>query len=243
MDDDTLICDVDFGDGDTVEVESCDLFDLTQIFHTYDVPGLYTASVTVTDKDGGSITDTKQFTVSKRRSLTTIFGDLDPPGGGEVVARARLTDLYRPARGTPLADKQAFRRQYDIPEDAVVLVTVARLFMLKGHDYIIESAQELAKRFSHVMWLFVGNGNLAGYIAYRPWECDVTEHIKPGRNSVEVTIIGTLRNTLGPHHNGDVLGSAWPSMFQKGPDTGPPPGKKYSTVGYGLFKPFELCQY
>lgn len=89
----------------------------------------------------------------------------------------------------------------------------------------------------------VVNGSSAGYIAYRPWECDVTEHIKPGKNSVEVTIIGTLRNTLGPHHNGDVLGSAWPSMFQKGPDTGPPPGNKYSTVGYGLFKPFELCQY
>jgi hypothetical protein len=89
----------------------------------------------------------------------------------------------------------------------------------------------------------VANGNLAGHIAYRPWECDVTEHIKPGKNTVEVTIIGTLRNTLGPHHNGDVLGSAWPSMFRKGPDTGPPPGNKYSTVGYGLFKPFDVCQY
>jgi len=62
---------------------------------------------------------------------------------------------------TPQEDTQAFRRQHDIPEDAVVLVTVARLFMLKGHDYIIESAQALAKRFDKVMWLFVGNGNLA----------------------------------------------------------------------------------
>jgi glycosyltransferase involved in cell wall biosynthesis len=33
--------------------------------------------------------------------------------------------------------------------------------MLKGHDYIIESARELSKRFSSVIWLFVGNGNLA----------------------------------------------------------------------------------
>jgi glycosyltransferase involved in cell wall biosynthesis len=54
-----------------------------------------------------------------------------------------------------------FRRQHDIPPDAVVLVTIARLFMLKGHDYIIESARELSKRFPDAMWLFVGNGNLA----------------------------------------------------------------------------------
>jgi glycosyltransferase involved in cell wall biosynthesis len=54
-----------------------------------------------------------------------------------------------------------FRRQQDIPQDAVVLVTIARLFMLKGHDYIIESAQELSQRFGNVIWLFVGDGNLA----------------------------------------------------------------------------------
>ena len=43
----------------------------------------------------------------------------------------------------------------------MVLVTIARLFMLKGHDYIIESARELSQRFDNVIWLFVGNGNLA----------------------------------------------------------------------------------
>ncbi len=64
---------------------------------------------------------------------------------------------------TPIAGDELrdFRRKYDIPPDAVVLVTIARLFMLKGHDYIIESARELSQRFSNVIWLFVGNGNLA----------------------------------------------------------------------------------
>jgi glycosyltransferase involved in cell wall biosynthesis len=54
-----------------------------------------------------------------------------------------------------------FRRTYGIRDDAVVLVTIARLFMLKGHDYIVESAKELSKRFDNVIWLFVGDGNLA----------------------------------------------------------------------------------
>jgi hypothetical protein len=31
-------------------------------------------------------------------------------------------------------------------------------------------------------------------------------------------------------------------MFQKGPASGPPPGEKYATVKYGLFKPFVLKQ-
>jgi glycosyltransferase involved in cell wall biosynthesis len=56
---------------------------------------------------------------------------------------------------------QKFRRRHDIPNEAVVLVTIARLFMLKGHDYIIESAPELSKRFPNAIWLFVGDGNLA----------------------------------------------------------------------------------
>jgi glycosyltransferase involved in cell wall biosynthesis len=54
-----------------------------------------------------------------------------------------------------------FRRKHEIPGNAVVLVTIARLFMLKGHDYIIDSARELSKRFGNVIWLFVGDGNLA----------------------------------------------------------------------------------
>jgi glycosyltransferase involved in cell wall biosynthesis len=60
----------------------------------------------------------------------------------------------------PKRERMSFRRKYDIPADAVVLVTIARLFMLKGHDYVIESAKELAKQFGNVIWLFVGDGNL-----------------------------------------------------------------------------------
>jgi hypothetical protein len=86
------------------------------------------------------------------------------------------------------------------------------------------------------------NGNAAGVILSAPWSIDVTEWIKPGANAVEVTVVGTLKNTLGPHHGNPPLGTAWPSMFQKAPSPGPPPGSPYSTVGYGLFEPFVLVQ-
>jgi glycosyltransferase involved in cell wall biosynthesis len=60
----------------------------------------------------------------------------------------------------PQARIQAFRTEYKIPQDAVVLVTVARLAELKGHEYIIESAKTLAPKFPKAVWLFVGNGAL-----------------------------------------------------------------------------------
>jgi len=84
------------------------------------------------------------------------------------------------------------------------------------------------------------NGRVAGRIFHQAWECGVTRWLKVGLNTVEVVVVGTLKNTLGPHHGNPPLGSAWPAMFHRGPETGPPPGEKYHTVGYGLFKPFEL---
>ena len=68
----------------------------------------------------------------------------------------------------------------------------------------------------------------------------MTDAVRSGENTVEVVVIGTLKNTLGPHHAGADVGSAWPGMFQQGPEHGPPPGSAYHTLGYGLFEPFSL---
>ena len=84
------------------------------------------------------------------------------------------------------------------------------------------------------------NGEAAEYIFHCPSTCDVSGSIKTGANTVEVEVIGTPKNTLGPHHENPPLGIASPPMFRKGPMPGPPSGAEYSTVGYGLFAPFEL---
>ena len=86
------------------------------------------------------------------------------------------------------------------------------------------------------------NGKPAGHIAFQPWELDVTDHIQPGKNTIEVIVVGTLKNTLGPHHAGKMVGRAWPHAFEQGPQTGPPPGQNYDTLDYGLFEPFSLLQ-
>jgi glycosyltransferase involved in cell wall biosynthesis len=80
----------------------------------------------------------------------------------------------------PISDerKKQFRQQYGICEDAVVLVTIARLFMLKGHDYIIESARALSRQYENVVWLFVGDGNLSEHYIKQVSQLDLTERIK-----------------------------------------------------------------
>jgi hypothetical protein len=84
------------------------------------------------------------------------------------------------------------------------------------------------------------NGNEAGVLISPSGRLEVTNWLKPGANVIEVTVIGTLKNTLGPHHGRPALGTAWPAMFQKAVLPGPPPGRDYSTVGYGLFQPIIL---
>jgi glycosyltransferase involved in cell wall biosynthesis len=81
---------------------------------------------------------------------------------------------------TPISQERRndFRRKYGIGEDAVVLVTVARLFMLKGHEYIIESAKVLSKRFTNCVWLFVGDGNLSERYKRQVHELELADRIK-----------------------------------------------------------------
>lgn len=66
---------------------------------------------------------------------------------------------------------RAFRYEYAIMPDDIVLVTIARLFHLKGHEFIIESAKRLAEQFPKVIWLFVGDGILAE--KYKKWIHDL----------------------------------------------------------------------
>ena len=44
------------------------------------------------------------------------------------------------------------------------------------------------------------NGQKAGMIAFDPWQLDVTSYLKEGSNTIDVHVIGSLKNLLGPHY-------------------------------------------
>jgi hypothetical protein len=76
------------------------------------------------------------------------------------------------------------------------------------------------------------NGSPAGIIAYPPYRLDVSGLIKAGANTVTITVIGSLKNLLGPHHNNPPAGMAI-SPFWRGVK-GYPPGREYQILPYGL---------
>ncbi len=84
------------------------------------------------------------------------------------------------------------------------------------------------------------DGKPAGLIAFPPYELDLGTALGPGIHEVEVVVCGTLKNLLGPHHNGPPVGSAWPSNFQKSPPGGRPSGSEYDLRPYGLIEDFKL---
>jgi len=84
------------------------------------------------------------------------------------------------------------------------------------------------------------NGKSAGFIAFKPFELDITENLKEGKNHISVVVYGTLKNTLGPHHNNPALGSVWPGNFHKGNKGGHPAGSEYALLDYGLFEEFSV---
>ncbi|MBN1811173.1 MAG: hypothetical protein JXA14_04985 [Anaerolineae bacterium] len=59
------------------------------------------------------------------------------------------------------------------------------------------------------------NGQRMGTVAWPPHRVDVTESVRPGENVIEVDLVTTLRNLLGPHHiNGGDLAWTGPKEFR-----------------------------
>ncbi|UCC65030.1 MAG: hypothetical protein JSV36_08330, partial [Anaerolineae bacterium] len=63
-------------------------------------------------------------------------------------------------------------------------------------DRTVLEIQNLRAAVAHVRV----NGEHLGALAWPPHRVDVAAALRPGENVVEVELVGTLRNLLGPHH-------------------------------------------
>ena len=116
-------------------------------------------------------------------------------------------------------------------------VTYTQEYNIKNKD--ARYAVELADWEGTVARVDV-NGEEAGYIGWAPWRLDITDKIQSGKNQVTVTVFGSLKNLLGPHHAGPIRGRAWPHIFRQNPKEGQPEGSAYDVMDYGLNSPFML---
>ncbi len=85
----------------------------------------------------------------------------------EVKARGaqRLKTIYngypRLTFSEPSTLRQHFRQHWNIPSQATVLGTIARLHPTKGHHYLIQAAARLKNKLSNLHLLFIGDGPLS----------------------------------------------------------------------------------
>jgi hypothetical protein len=84
------------------------------------------------------------------------------------------------------------------------------------------------------------NGKPATVIAFPPYRTDVSALIKPGINKIEVKVIGSLKNLLGPHHNNPTPGFVSPGSWRGVKSY--PAGKEYQMMEYGLMEEFVLLK-
>lgn len=82
------------------------------------------------------------------------------------------------------------------------------------------------------------NGKPAALIAFPPYSADISGSIVKGINTINVKVIGSLKNLLGPHHNNPNPGfvSPWSWRYVKGY----PGGAEYQMLDYGLMGDFAL---
>ncbi|MEA2203723.1 MAG: hypothetical protein QOE77_499 [Blastocatellia bacterium] len=93
IDNQTLHGDWNFGDGQTSSCINCTNANAA-VLHSYATPGSYRAILNISDKDGGTGTDSATFTVTRR---PTSFGMENPPAqttGISLLVRGALRDTF-----------------------------------------------------------------------------------------------------------------------------------------------------
>lgn len=82
------------------------------------------------------------------------------------------------------------------------------------------------------------NGTKAGIIGYDPYQLNITSYLRQGKNDVEVKVIGSLKNLLGPHYRNPAPGLVTPRHWTNVREQ--IPGADYQMTDYGLMEDFTL---
>jgi glycosyltransferase involved in cell wall biosynthesis len=99
-----------------------------------------------------------------------------------VAPREKFTTIYSGMDVQPFlgADRHrdACRGQFGFEPDDVVIGKIARLFHLKGHEYLIEAASEVVRRCPQVRFLLVGDGVLRDQLEERIRQLGLSQHFR-----------------------------------------------------------------
>jgi glycosyltransferase involved in cell wall biosynthesis len=112
------------------------------------------------------------ISVSNIISQKAIAAGIDRPEKFSTVYSGMELDWFLKAKVDPLA----IRREFGIPEDALVVGKIARLFSLKGHDQLMDAAPAIVSRHPGVRFFLVGDGVLYEHLRGRAREADILDN-------------------------------------------------------------------
>jgi glycosyltransferase involved in cell wall biosynthesis len=99
---------------------------------------------------------------------------------GRVAPSSKFTTIYSGMDVEPFlaADlrRDEYRRRLGVNEQTVVVGKIARLFHLKGHEYLIEAARDVIQKAPHVKFLLVGDGVLREKLEQQIARYGLTDH-------------------------------------------------------------------
>lgn len=82
------------------------------------------------------------------------------------------------------------------------------------------------------------NNEKAGVIGFEPYSLDISFYLNKGQNQIDVYVVGSLRNLLGPHYNNPTEGLNGPFNWRN--INAPIAPAEYKMIDYGLFEDFDL---
>jgi glycosyltransferase involved in cell wall biosynthesis/predicted O-methyltransferase YrrM len=104
-----------------------------------------------------------------------------PADMGQVIHYGRPDAFFTP-RNPEARDR--LRREFNIPSDAILCLTIGRLEMVKGHELLLEAMRSLMSRpvWSNLYFAWLGKGSLEGNLKANLEELGVSDRvIMPGR--------------------------------------------------------------
>lgn len=141
---------------------------------------------------------------SRARAVVTVSAEnlrvlrqcLDlPPHLGQVIVSGRPPAFFRPCDA---ANRAALRRAWSVPDDALVVLTVAKLEPVKGHDLLLAAMHRLragpAWKKLHFVW--IGDGQSRAALEAGIAAAGIGEHIR---------LLGHRHDVAALYDGGDVM--------------------------------------
>jgi glycosyltransferase involved in cell wall biosynthesis len=123
-------------------------------FHRY-APWHANAAFILAERAAAHVTD-RIVCVAQAMVEQAAAAGIRPKGGYSVIYSGMDVDAY----GDAGRDRDEVRRRFGFAPDDLVIGKIARLFSLKGHEFVIKAAPKLLQRCPRAKFLFVGDGLL-----------------------------------------------------------------------------------